>query len=119
LSVLSTWYIKQERLSPKGSLLCFIFYVDIVFKSQYRALHISDLPFLDRFGLHDKNTFGTGSKVILYERKMKQQQEMIPVRGYQSSVNYELVFGLGQTTTLDSLLVIWPDSSVQTLQNVR
>src|SRR5688500_5880118 len=44
---------------------------------------------------------------------------MVPVRGCQSSVNYELAFGLGKTTTLDSVLVIWPDSSVQTLYQVK
>ncbi|MEX2232959.1 MAG: VCBS repeat-containing protein, partial [Cyclobacteriaceae bacterium] len=65
----------------------------------------------------DKNTFGTGTKVILYQGTSKQHQEMIPVRGYQSSVDYELVFGLGKTNTIDSLHVIWTDSSIQTLYN--
>lgn len=68
---------------------------------------------------NDKNTFGTGAKVILYDGARQQHQEMIPVRGFQSSVNHEMVFGLGTASTLDSLLVIWPDSSVQTLRNVK
>ncbi|MEX1241050.1 MAG: VCBS repeat-containing protein [Cyclobacteriaceae bacterium] len=68
---------------------------------------------------NDKNTFGIGAKVILYHGGNKQQQEMIPVRGFQSSVNYELAFGLGKTNTLDSLFVIWPDSAVQALYGVQ
>ena len=66
----------------------------------------------------DKNTFGTGSKVVLYQEEMKQQQEMIPVRGFQSSVNYELVFGLGGKTKVDSLRITWPDGSVQILKDI-
>lgn len=63
----------------------------------------------------DKNTFGIGTKVTLYHGGHKQLQEMIPVRGFQSSVNYELLFGLGDVTLIDSLHVVWPDSSAQTM----
>ena len=71
-----------------------------------------------KFRGNEKNTFGTGSKVILYHGNTKQQQEMFPVRGFQSSVNHELVFGLGDVSTIDSLHVIWADSAVQTLKDV-
>lgn len=67
----------------------------------------------------DKNTFGIGTKVILFHGGRAQYQEMIPVRGLQSSVNYELVFGLGNTGTVDSVHVIWSDSSVQILHGVK
>jgi len=65
------------------------------------------------------NTFGIGAKVILYHGDVRQYQEMIPVRGFQSSVNYELVFGLGDVNVVDSLEVVWPESSVQKLYGVR
>lgn len=65
-----------------------------------------------------KNTFGIGAKVILFQDDQMQVQEMIPVRGLQSSVNYEFVFGLGKKGSVDSLQVIWPDASIQTLRNV-
>ena len=64
------------------------------------------------------NTFGIGAKVYVYANGQPQYQELMPVRGFQSSVNPELVFGLGNTTTLDSLVVVWPDSAVQTLLDV-
>lgn len=66
----------------------------------------------------NKNTFGIGAKVTLYAGGFSQQQEMIPVRGFQSSVNYELLFGLGDMTVIDSLYVAWPDSSAQRLYGV-
>jgi hypothetical protein len=71
-----------------------------------------------RLGGEGKNTMGVGAKVILYHDGMKQQQEVIPVRGFQSSVDYELVFGLGRTTRVDSLHVIWQDARTQVIHDV-
>lgn len=67
---------------------------------------------------NDKNTFGIGSKVILYTYGNHQHQEMIPVRGFQSSVDYPLVFGVGKVNIIDSLIVTWPDSKEQKLYDV-
>lgn len=72
-----------------------------------------------KFRGDEKNIFGTGAKVILYTAENHLHQEMIPVRGFQSSGNHELVFGLGKINTIDSLTVIWPDSGVQTLYKVK
>ncbi|MDN5200297.1 VCBS repeat-containing protein [Fulvivirgaceae bacterium BMA10] len=66
-----------------------------------------------------KNTKGIGAKVILKTKGTSQYQEQMPARGFQSSVSQSLVFGLGKTTNIDSLIVIWPDSSTQKLSNVR
>ena len=67
---------------------------------------------------NDKNTFGIGVKVSLYIAGNVLFQELMPVRGFQSSVSPELVFGVGVATSIDSLTVVWPDATVQTLQNV-
>lgn len=64
------------------------------------------------------NTYGIGSKIIVKTGKQSQYQELIPSRGYQSSVNPELVFGLGDYSSIDSLTVIWPDSSIQELEKI-
>lgn len=66
-----------------------------------------------------KNTFGIGSKVIVHSGGQKLVQELIPTRGYQSSVDYTLVFGLGNAEQVDSLTVVWPDSKKQSLTNVK
>ena len=64
------------------------------------------------------NPFGIGAKVSLYQGATVQYQELIPVRGFQSSVNPELVFGMGATERIDSLTVVWPNATGQTLANV-
>src|SRR5207248_4102191 len=44
--------------------------------------------------------------------------EQFPTRGFQSSVDPRLHFGLGQSTHIDSLIVIWPDRRFQALTDV-
>jgi hypothetical protein len=45
-------------------------------------------------------------------------QELMPSRGFQSSVDYVLTFGLGGLDTVPSVTVAWPDGRVTTLQAV-
>ncbi len=71
-----------------------------------------------RFQGNAPNTYGIGAKVMIYANHKQYHQEMIPVRGFQSSVNHELLFGVGDQTVLDSLLVTWPDGTRQTLLKV-
>jgi enediyne biosynthesis protein E4 len=65
------------------------------------------------------NTFGVGAKVILYKGDKIQIQEVLPTRGYQSSVDYRLTFGLGSTQVVDSVIVIWPNGTFQKVINVE
>ncbi|HLE55585.1 MAG TPA: VCBS repeat-containing protein, partial [Rhodothermia bacterium] len=64
------------------------------------------------------NTDGVGAKVIVTSRGSRQMLEQMPTRGFQSSVDPRLHFGLGPSTTIDSLTVIWPDRRFQVLTNV-
>ena len=64
------------------------------------------------------NTQGIGAKVVIWQRGRSQLLEQMPTRGFQSSVDPRLHFGLGDTTRVDSLLVTWPDRRVQRLTNV-
>ena len=64
------------------------------------------------------NPWGIGTKVTLYVGEAQQYQELIPVRGFQSSVNPELVFGVGTAPAIDSVTVVWPDATQQTLTDV-
>ncbi|HEV2480540.1 MAG TPA: VCBS repeat-containing protein [Puia sp.] len=65
-----------------------------------------------------KNTAAIGAKVYVYANGMKQYEEMDPARGYLSCMPAELHFGLGKATVVDSVAIIWPDGSGQTLTNV-
>src|SRR2546426_3189146 len=55
------------------------------------------------------NRFAIGAKVTLWSGTQQFFQELEPTRGFQSSVDYVLTFGVGQRDTLDSVKVEWPD----------
>lgn len=57
----------------------------------------------------DANTYAIGSKIQLYKDGQVFSREVVPARGFQSSVDYKQVIGLGNLTDVDSMIVIWPD----------
>ncbi|HXB92743.1 MAG TPA: CRTAC1 family protein, partial [Puia sp.] len=65
-----------------------------------------------------KNSTGIGSKVKLFCHDTIFYQEAFPVRGFQSSVDPVLNFGVGDHKELDSILVIWPNDRYQVLRKV-
>jgi hypothetical protein len=89
-----------------------------VFKNKSRE--ISDNHYL-KLSLKGKegNGFAIGSKVRLYFKDQIITQDLMPFRGFQSSVDYPLILGLGSITQLDSLEVIWPDGKITTKYNVK
>ncbi len=64
-----------------------------------------------------KNKFAIGSVVKLFSGKEILRQELIPSRGFQSSVDYVLTFGIGNKK-IDSLQVVWPNQRMQTIKKV-
>jgi hypothetical protein len=56
-----------------------------------------------------KNTFAIGSKIIAYQGSQVFTRDIIPSRGFQSSVDYKQCIGIGKASQVDSLLIIWPD----------
>ena len=65
-----------------------------------------------------KNRNGLGAFAeIYYDRNKVQVYENFPFRGYLSTVNDILHFGLGNTAKIDSLVVIWPDGKKQVIKN--
>ncbi|MBC7849331.1 MAG: VCBS repeat-containing protein [Chitinophagaceae bacterium] len=63
-----------------------------------------------------QNTFAVGSVVKLYQGSSVFTRELIPSRGFQSSVDYKIVVGLGKGT-IDSIRIFWPDQTYSTLRN--
>ena len=59
----------------------------------------------------DKNFFAVGSKVQLFAGNQILTKEMFPSRGFQSSVDYKMIFGLGKNLQVDSMIITWPDRS--------
>lgn len=65
------------------------------------------------------NERGIGAKVKLFCKGQQYYQEQSPVRGFQSSVDPILNFGIGKNISIDSVLVIWPDDNFQKLYNIK
>jgi len=69
-------------------------------------------------GMPDNKT-GIGSKVTIYKDHRVQYLEQYPVRGYASSVDNRLHFGLGNARTIDSLMIEWPDGVTQVSRDIK
>jgi hypothetical protein len=62
-----------------------------------------------------QNTFAIGSTVKAYMDNQILSREIMPSRGFQSSIDYKVLIGLGQSKALDSVVITWPDLKVETL----
>ncbi len=72
-----------------------------------------------RFNYRNENRFGIGTKVLLYKQNNLQTRQLYCTRGFQSSVEPVLHFGLGSSRIIDSLIIIWPDNTYQKLEKVN
>ncbi len=66
----------------------------------------------------DKNKFGIGSWVKITIGDDIQTWQNFNTRGFQSSIEPYLNFGLGAATQIDQLEIIWPDQKTQILKQV-
>jgi enediyne biosynthesis protein E4 len=57
----------------------------------------------------DKNTFAIGSKILVYIGDKIISRQVMPSKGFQSSVDYKQSIGIGTATKADSMVIIWPD----------
>src|SRR5690606_20623921 len=66
----------------------------------------------------EKNTFAVGARVLVFKKDGgKITAENFPVRGFQSSAQIPLHVGVGSASEVDSVLVVWPDRTYETLPN--
>lgn len=66
-----------------------------------------------------KNPFAIGSKAILYTSEGRQVRQLYTTKAYQSSSEPILHFGISKKATIDSLSIIWPDQTMQSLTSVK
>ena len=65
------------------------------------------------------NNRGLGSKLILMAGGQKQYVYHTPYRGFMSSMDDRIHFGLGDAQRVDSLEVVWPDGRYQLLTGLQ
>jgi hypothetical protein len=69
-------------------------------KNGYIGFKLKGLP---------QNMNAVGAKINVFVEGQILSKEVIPARGFQSSVDYKQIFGLGKFTKIDSVQVIWPN----------
>lgn len=67
----------------------------------------------------DANTFGIGCKAYLFQKNKIQYQQLMGTHGFESSSDLRLHFGMDNSSSADSLLVVWPNQHYQVIKNVQ
>ena len=65
------------------------------------------------------NTLGYGARVTIFSNGGQQILEQMPSRGFESSMEPVLNFGLGNASKVDSLEICWPNLKTERLTNIR
>lgn len=63
-----------------------------------------------------QNTYAIGSKIKVYLQGQVLHRDIGPSRGFQSSVDYKQIIGVGKAEAIDSIIVIWPDLTFTKLE---
>jgi hypothetical protein len=66
-----------------------------------------------------KNPFAIGAKVSVKKERETLYQELSPMRGFMSTVDYRLHFGVGSVQVLDTVEVLWPNGMRTVITNVK
>ena len=72
-----------------------------------------------KFVGNNDNLFGIGALVTIKVKGELRVLQNFNSRGFESSTEPYLLFGLGKTENIDELKVTWPDRKVQVLNNVK
>lgn len=67
----------------------------------------------------DGNIQGIGTKITVYADGKQQHYEHFLSRGYESSVDQRIHFGLGNARKVDSLHILWPNGKWQILKEIE
>lgn len=61
-----------------------------------------------------QNLFGIGSVIKIYQKNQVLTRELVPARGFESSIEYKQTIGIGKEA-VDSIRIIWPNQSFTTI----
>lgn len=87
-----------------------------IYRNNARELNKNNyVSFLLKAG--GNNTYAIGSKIMVYLPGQVLTREVVPSRGFQSSVDYKQVIGIGTATKIDSMVIIWPDRTMTRYNN--
>lgn len=88
--------------------------VAVVFRNNSNSNNYLKLKLIGSEG----NTMALGAKILLYANGKTHNKDHTIVRGYQSSIDPILNFGIGKAEKVDSLIVKWPNGSITKKRNI-
>jgi len=65
------------------------------------------------------NRYGIGCKVFAFQKNKIQYQQLMAVRGFASSSEPRLHFGMEGMKTIDSILIVWPGQKYQVVKSIQ
>jgi hypothetical protein len=89
-----------------------------VYRNNARTLHPGNHFLRVRLEGAASNRFAVGARVTVHAGGSAFTQEESPTRGFESSVDYVLGFGVGASARIDSVRVDWPDGRVSVQRDV-
>ncbi len=84
----------------------------VVMQNNTPKKHFIELSFADTTA----NKFAVGTKAYVFQKNKMQYQQLMLTRGFQSSSDTRLHFGLDTASVIDSMLIVWPDQSFQIIK---
>jgi len=86
-----------------------------IYKNTAVGSHYVSIKFTGR----QDNRFGIGAKAYLFCNGQLQYEQLMLTRGFQSSVEPKLHFGLNDRKKIDSLVIVWPNQTYQVIKNIK
>lgn len=72
-----------------------------------------------KFKGQQQNSFGIGAHVTVKTNKRIHVLENFNTRGFESSIEPMLLFGLGESDSINEVTVTWPDKKTQILKDIK
>ncbi|MEL6192409.1 MAG: VCBS repeat-containing protein, partial [Bacteroidota bacterium] len=66
-----------------------------------------------------QNTYALGAQVSVYKGGKEYFMELMPMRGFESTIDHRLHIGLGEVEEADSVIVKWPNDTRTLLTKVK
>ncbi len=86
----------------------------VILKNKMPAKNSIDIV----FNGNDKNRNGIGAKAWVFAGGKMQYQQLMTTRGFQSSCDTRLHFGMDSLRNIDSILIVWPNQKYQLMKTV-
>ena len=90
-----------------------------IYRNNSRQLHPENHFLTLQLTGNKGNTHALGAKALAICGTHRIYAEVAPMRGFESTVDSRLHFGLGTATTVDTLLLFWPDGRQTLLTNLK